>query len=123
MGEGEVEVRRIEDLNFDQRGLIPVIVQDESSKDVLMLAYMNAESLSLTLKDGRTWFYSRSRQQLWAKGETSGNIQRVKKIMYDCDADALLVIVEQAGVACHTGNYSCFYRELPSSLLTSKPSE
>lgn len=115
MAEGEVEVNRIEDLNFDEKGLIPAIVQDESSKDVLMLAYMNAESLSLTLKDGRTWFYSRSRKQLWAKGNTSGNIQRVKKVMYDCDADALLVIVDQVGVACHTGNYSCFYRQLHSS--------
>ncbi len=117
MSDAQTEVKGIDDLKFDERGLIPAIVQDETTREVLMLAYMNAESLSLTIKDGRTWFYSRSRKQLWAKGETSGNVQKVKKIMYDCDADALLVIVNQDGVACHTGNYSCFYRQLQIPVL------
>ena len=80
-----------------------------------MLAYMNRESLGRTLETGRTWFYSRSRQELWPKGEASGNIQRVKKVLYDCDADTLLVLVEQIGAACHTGEKTCFYRELPGS--------
>jgi len=113
MGEGEVEVSNIDDLQYDERGLIPAIVQEESTGQVLMLAYMNRESLGRTLETGRTWFFSRSRRELWPKGETSGNIQKVKRILYDCDADALLVQVEQVGVACHTGQTSCFYRELP----------
>lgn len=112
MSEGQVEVRGIEDLRYDERGLIPAIVQDESSGRVLMLAYMNAESLRKTLETGRTWFFSRGRQELWPKGETSGNIQKVGKVLYDCDADTLLVLVEQVGVACHTGEFSCFFREL-----------
>jgi phosphoribosyl-ATP pyrophosphohydrolase/phosphoribosyl-AMP cyclohydrolase len=93
-------------------GLVPAIVQDYKSGQVLMLAYMNAESLQRTIESGRTYFYSRSRQKLWMKGEESGHIQEVKEILYDCDADSLLVRVEQTGVACHTGHYSCFYRDI-----------
>ena len=108
----KVNLRRIPKLKFDKRGLIPAIVQDYKTKEVLMLAYMNKESLRITLKEGRTCFYSRSRKVLWRKGESSGNIQKVKEIYYDCDKDALLVKVKQVGVACHTGNRSCFYRRL-----------
>jgi phosphoribosyl-AMP cyclohydrolase / phosphoribosyl-ATP pyrophosphohydrolase len=93
-------------------GLIPAIVQDFTTKDVLMLAYMNADSLQKTLESGETWFWSRSRQELWHKGGTSGNVQKVVEIRYDCDADTLLVLVEPAGPACHTGAQSCFYRTL-----------
>jgi len=99
-------------IKFNKEGLIPVIIQDEKTKQVLMLAYMNRESLEKTLEEGRTCFYSRSRRELWSKGDTSGNIQVVKKIILDCDNDTLLVVVEQRGVACHTGNYSCFFREI-----------
>ena len=113
MNEDEVEVSTIDDLQYDELGLIPAIVQEESTGQVLMLAYMNRESLGRTLETGRTWFFSRSRQDLWPKGETSGHIQKVKKILFDCDADALLVQVEQVGAACHTGEKSCFYREAP----------
>ncbi len=94
-------------IKFDERGLIPAIIQEESGQ-VLMLAYMNAESLQKTLETGYTWFFSRSRQTLWKKGETSGNVQQVKAVYYDCDGDTLLVTVHQTGVACHTGSYSCF---------------
>lgn len=113
MNEDDVEVSNIDDLQYDERGLIPAIVQEESTGQVLMLAYMNRESLGRTLETGRTWFFSRSRQELWPKGETSGHIQKVKNILFDCDADALLVQVEQVGAACHTGEKSCFYREAP----------
>ncbi len=99
-------------LKFDPNGLIPAIVQDAASKDVLMLAYMNAESLQKTLQTGETWFYSRSRRELWHKGATSGNTQRVVEIRYDCDGDTLLVLVQPAGPACHTGATSCFFRTL-----------
>lgn len=98
-------------IKFDAHGLVPAIIQDANSGQVLMLAYMNAESLDKTLASGRTWFYSRSRQKLWMKGESSGNVQKVKQILYDCDADTLLIKVDQTGVACHTGHYSCFYRD------------
>ena len=97
---------------FEKSSLIPAIVVDEKTKEVLMLAYMNEESLALTLKTGYTWFWSRSRQELWNKGATSGHVQKVKRIMADCDDDTLLVIVEQTGVACHTGSYSCFFKEI-----------
>ncbi len=97
-------------LKFDQNGLIPAIVQDHYTKQVLTLAYMNAESLALTIAEGRTVFWSRSRQELWRKGETSGNIQRVVSITADCDADALVVEVVRSGPACHTGAESCFYQ-------------
>jgi phosphoribosyl-ATP pyrophosphohydrolase/phosphoribosyl-AMP cyclohydrolase len=116
MTEDQIEVSNINDLQYDERGLIPAIVQEESTGQVLMLAYMNRESLRRTLETGRTWFFSRSRQELWPKGETSGHIQKVKKVLFDCDADALLVKVEQVGAACHTGEKSCFYRVLPGEL-------
>jgi phosphoribosyl-ATP pyrophosphohydrolase/phosphoribosyl-AMP cyclohydrolase len=112
MGDMETRKLEVEDLKYDDRGLVPAIVQEESTGRVLMLAYMNAESLRLTLETGRTWFYSRSRRELWPKGETSGHVQNVKRVLYDCDGDTLLVQVEQIGVACHTGELSCFYREL-----------
>ncbi|ADI28021.1 MULTISPECIES: bifunctional phosphoribosyl-AMP cyclohydrolase/phosphoribosyl-ATP diphosphatase HisIE [unclassified Geobacillus] len=106
------------DIRFDEKGLVPAIVQDAQSKEVLTLAYMNKESLEKTLETGETWFYSRSRQELWHKGATSGNVQRVVDIRYDCDADALLVLVEPAGPACHTGSYSCFSRSLDGAART-----
>jgi phosphoribosyl-ATP pyrophosphohydrolase/phosphoribosyl-AMP cyclohydrolase len=97
-----------EKLVFDSSGLIPAVVQDAASGEVLMLAYMNRESLMRTLETGETHFWSRSRKQLWHKGETSGNVQRVVSVSEDCDRDTLLLRVEQAGVACHTGTYTCF---------------
>lgn len=99
----------ISKLKFDDRGLIPAIVQDVKTDKVLMLAYMNGTSLARTVETGYTWFWSRSRQELWNKGATSGHTQKVYSITYDCDGDALLVKVEQKGAACHTGNYSCFF--------------
>ncbi|NME81975.1 phosphoribosyl-AMP cyclohydrolase [Clostridium sp. SM-530-WT-3G] len=93
-------------------GLVPVIVQDYESKEVLMLAYMNEESLRKTLEGDTTWFYSRSRNELWNKGATSGHFQYIKDIKIDCDNDTILILVEQVGAACHTGNKSCFYRQL-----------
>ena len=101
------------ELKFDPNGLIPAVIQDAASQAVLMVAWMNAESLQKTLASGETWFWSRSRQELWHKGGTSGNIQKVSEIRYDCDADTLLVLVQPAGPACHTGEYSCFYRAIP----------
>ena len=100
----------IEQVKFDEKGLIPVIAQDFQTGQVLMLAYANQEAVELTLKKGTVHYYSRSRQQLWHKGDTSGHYQYVKEILYDCDADALLIQVEQKGAACHTGKRSCFYR-------------
>ena len=102
----------INDLKFDDRGLIPAIVVDYLTRDVLTLAYMNRESLGLTLETGLTWFWSRSRKELWNKGGHSGHLQYVKKLSYDCDEDTLLVRVKQIGAACHTGNRSCFCRDL-----------
>lgn len=99
-------------IKYDANGLVPTIVQDAATKDVLMMAWMNAESLRLTLETGETVFWSRSRQEIWHKGGTSGNVQRVVEIRADCDADTLLVLVEPAGPACHTGERSCFYRNL-----------
>jgi phosphoribosyl-AMP cyclohydrolase / phosphoribosyl-ATP pyrophosphohydrolase len=97
---------------FDERGLVPAIVQDAAGGEVLMLAYMNRESLALTLESGETWFWSRSRAELWHKGATSGNSQRVVSVSVDCDGDALLVRVEPRGPACHTGERTCFFRTL-----------
>ncbi|MCK9267270.1 MAG: bifunctional phosphoribosyl-AMP cyclohydrolase/phosphoribosyl-ATP diphosphatase HisIE [Alkaliphilus sp.] len=105
-------MNKLENLKFDERGLIPAIVQDVDTKEVLMLAYMNDDSLRKTLGTGETWFWSRSRKELWHKGETSGHIQKVKSINYDCDEDTLLIQVEQIGVACHTGARSCFFNLL-----------
>ena len=102
----------VEMIDFDSRGLVPAIVQDIRTGDVLMLAYMNEESLRKTIDDGRAHFFSRSRQKLWLKGETSKNFQYVQRIKYDCDADALLLEAIPAGPACHTGEETCFYREL-----------
>ncbi len=101
---------KIESLKFDADGLIPAIVQDVDTNEVLMMAYMNAESVALTLSTGETHFWSRSRRELWHKGATSGNIQSVADVRVDCDADTLLVLVKPAGPACHTGNQTCFYR-------------
>ncbi|HTO94256.1 MAG TPA: bifunctional phosphoribosyl-AMP cyclohydrolase/phosphoribosyl-ATP diphosphatase HisIE, partial [Bacteroidota bacterium] len=102
----------LESLKFDERGLIPAVVQEAETGAVLMLAYMNRESLTRTIATGQTHFWSRSRNALWHKGETSGNHQEVKGIRYDCDADALLVTVTQEGNACHTGAHSCFFNQL-----------
>jgi phosphoribosyl-AMP cyclohydrolase len=99
-----------DDLKYDDAGLIPAVIQDGTTGKVLMVAYMNAESLRKTVETGLTWFWSRSRQKYWQKGETSGNIQRVRDILYDCDQDTLLIKVEQKGPACHTGERSCFFR-------------
>ncbi|MDP2814769.1 MAG: bifunctional phosphoribosyl-AMP cyclohydrolase/phosphoribosyl-ATP diphosphatase HisIE [Erysipelotrichaceae bacterium] len=103
------------DLNFDSNGLITTVIQDVSTKEVLMVAYMNEESLNKTIETGQTWFFSRSRNELWHKGETSGNFQHVKGIRYDCDGDALLIEVEPQGPSCHTGEGSCFYRSIVES--------
>ena len=102
----------LSEIKFDANGLVPAIMQDAETKQVLMMAYMNQESLRLTLEKGETIFWSRSRQELWHKGATSGNIQKVVEIRVDCDADTLLILVKPAGPACHTGNQTCFYREL-----------
>ena len=99
-----------EKLKFDARGLIPAIVQDEQSKEVLMVAWMNAEAFQLTKQTGKVHFWSRSRNELWLKGATSGNFMHVRRILVDCDADTLLLFVEPTGPACHTGARSCFYR-------------
>lgn len=101
---------KLPDLTYNERGLIPCIVQDAESGDVLMMAWMNEESLTLTLEQGETWFWSRSRQELWHKGATSGNVQKVIELLYDCDGDTLLARVDAAGPACHTGERTCFYR-------------
>ncbi|MFC8685180.1 bifunctional phosphoribosyl-AMP cyclohydrolase/phosphoribosyl-ATP diphosphatase HisIE [Brevibacillus porteri] len=106
------EAFAVEKLRFDEKGLLPVIVQDAGSKTVLTLAYMNEESLHKSLETKETWFWSRSRQQLWHKGETSGHTQRIVSMRYDCDGDALVVMVEPKGPACHTGAYSCFSQEV-----------
>jgi len=102
----------IRTLKFDDKGLIPAIIQDYRNNEVLMIAYMNLESVRRTLKGKKTCFWSRSRKEYWVKGMTSGHFQFVKSIAYDCDQDALLIKVRQVGVACHTGNRSCFYRRI-----------
>ncbi len=102
----------LKSLKFDKQGLVPAIIQDYRNNEVLMLAFMNKESLARTIKSGKTCFWSRSRKEYWVKGKTSGHFQLVKSIAYDCDMDALLIKVRQIGVACHTGNRSCFYRKI-----------
>jgi phosphoribosyl-ATP pyrophosphohydrolase/phosphoribosyl-AMP cyclohydrolase len=97
-------------IKWDARGLVPVVVQDERTREVVMVAYMNAEALERTMKTGRAHYYSRSRNTLWLKGETSGHYQEVRDIRLDCDGDTLLLVVEQRVAACHTGYFSCFYR-------------
>ena len=103
-----------DDLSYGPDGLLPVIVQDASTKDVLMLAYADAEAVRRTIDTKTTWFWSRSRREYWNKGASSGNVQAVVEIRYDCDADTLLVLVDPAGPACHTGERSCFFRSLES---------
>jgi len=103
-------------IKWNEQGLIPAVIQDSETKQVLMVAYMNKESLQLTIESGETWFWSRSREELWHKGATSGHIQKVHNIELDCDRDTLLFMVEQTGVACHTGSYSCFGEKAESDL-------
>lgn len=103
----------IPELKYNADGLIPAIVQDTESKDILMMAWMNEQSLRLTIEKGTTWFWSRSRGELWNKGATSGNFQHVTEIQYDCDGDVLLLKVHPDGPACHTGERTCFYRSIP----------
>jgi phosphoribosyl-ATP pyrophosphohydrolase/phosphoribosyl-AMP cyclohydrolase len=109
----------IDEIAFDEQGLVPCVVQDWSTGEVLTLAYMNREALERTLSSGETHFWSRSRSELWHKGETSGNVQRVRSLRYDCDADALLALVDPAGPACHTGERTCFYRTLGEAQVAS----
>jgi phosphoribosyl-AMP cyclohydrolase len=106
-------------MKFDERGLLPAIAQDAQTGEVLMLAYMNQEALEKTLSTGQAWFYSRSRRELWHKGATSGNYLNVKKVLVDCDKDTVLLQVDAVGPACHTGNRSCFFRELGNGLTVS----
>lgn len=107
----------MENIKFDEKGLIPAVVQDASTGEVLMVAYMNEESLELSQKTGRATFWSRSRNELWEKGKTSGNYMYIKEIRIDCDADCLLVLAEPAGPACHTGKKTCFYRDIEGKEL------
>jgi phosphoribosyl-AMP cyclohydrolase len=105
--------KSIEDIDFEKSGgLVPIIVQDAITKEVLTLAYSNKESLELTKKTGNSWFYSRSRNKLWMKGEESGNTQKIKDILVDCDSDAIIYLVEPSGPACHTGERVCFHHNL-----------
>jgi phosphoribosyl-ATP pyrophosphohydrolase/phosphoribosyl-AMP cyclohydrolase len=111
------------ELKFDQQGLIPAIVQDANTLEVLTLAYMNRQSLARTVETGETWFWSRSRNQLWHKGETSGNTQRVVELLLDCDQDALVVLVEPAGPACHKGDRTCFHKREDSKQIEGSNAE
>lgn len=99
-------------VRFDDRGLVPAVVQQAQTGEILMVAWMNEESLLLTLQTRTSWFWSRSRSELWNKGATSGNVQRVERVLYDCDADTLVLVVDSPGPACHTGHRSCFFREV-----------
>jgi len=112
MDDMEKNSQMIDQLKYNADGLIPAIIQDINTGDVLMMAYMNRDSLQKTMETGHTWFWSRSRQCYWQKGESSGHVQNVKSIFYDCDADTLLIKVEQKGMACHTGHYTCFFNPL-----------
>jgi phosphoribosyl-AMP cyclohydrolase len=106
----------IPELRYDEKGLIPAIIQDVNNDEVLMLAYMDKTTLEKTIKTGKTHFWSRSRQKYWVKGETSGNVQLVREILYDCDEDTLLIKIQQIGSgACHTGNRTCFYRSIKTT--------
>ena len=105
------------EVKFDENGLVPVIIQDWKNNQVLMLAYMNAEALRMTVKSGKTHFWSRSRKQFWLKGESSGHTQEVKEIFFDCDSDTILMKVEQKVAACHEGYRSCFFRKLENDTL------
>jgi phosphoribosyl-AMP cyclohydrolase len=107
-----VDAVAIDSLAFDERGLIPAVVQDAENGAVLMMAWMNRESIALTVAEGRTVFWSRSRRALWRKGETSGHVQHLEEIRVDCDGDVVLIRVHQDGAACHTGERSCFFRTL-----------
>jgi phosphoribosyl-ATP pyrophosphohydrolase/phosphoribosyl-AMP cyclohydrolase len=109
-----------EGIAFDERGLVPCVMQDHASGEVLTLAYMDEEALRRTIETGEMHFYSRSREELWHKGQTSGNVQRLRQLRYDCDGDALVALVEPAGPACHTGERSCFYREVGGAAGTAK---
>ena len=105
--------KTIDEIDFEKSGgLVPVIVQDANSKEVLTLAYSNKESLELAKKTGKSWFYSRSRDKLWMKGEESGNTQEIKEILVDCDSDAIIYLVEPSGPACHTGERVCFHHKI-----------
>lgn len=120
----EKDALKVEDLDWGETGLLPVVVQQRGSGEVLMLAYMDATALARTLETGRAWFWSRSRGEYWMKGETSGNVQDVVEVRYDCDGDALVLMVEQRGEgACHTGQRSCFYRSLPLTSGAEVPAE
>jgi phosphoribosyl-AMP cyclohydrolase len=105
-------VKTLDQLKFDSNGLIPAIIQESGTGRVLMMAWMNRESLTKTIETKKTWFWSRSRQKFWLKGETSGHVQNVKNISFDCDGDCVLIEVEQIGVACHEGYKSCFFRSI-----------
>lgn len=111
MGKTLIDINNLSDY-FVKAPLIPTIVQEADTKEVLMLAYMSEESLRLTLETGYTWFYSRSRKELWNKGATSGHTQKITEIYADCDNDTLLVLAHQTGAACHTGNKTCFFKEI-----------
>lgn len=113
---------QLDSVHFDSAGLVPAIIQEAGTNDVLMLGYMNAEALRRTLESGRIWFWSRSRQEYWCKGETSGDRQWLRQARYDCDADALLFLVDQEGRgACHTGEHTCFYRSFGSGNAAAPP--
>lgn len=112
----------LDNIVFDEQGLVPAIIQEVDSRDVLMMGWMNAETLAMSLEQGRTVFWSRSRREVWRKGDTSGDHQYIRSVHYDCDGDVLLIQVEQVGRgACHTGAYSCFYRSIAASPI--EPSE
>jgi len=113
----------IENIKFDQKGLVPAIVQDADTGEVLMLAYMNEEALRRTLSSGEAWFYSRSRNKLWHKGETSGNRIKVRSILKDCDSDTILILGEPTGPVCHTGNKTCFFQKLTDQDIETHPEE
>jgi len=115
--------RLAKNIKFDEKGLIPAIVQDADTSEVLMLAYMNEEALRLTLSSGEAWFYSRSRKKLWHKGETSGNFIKVRSIRKDCDSDTILILGEPMGPVCHTGNKTCFFEKLTEQDIEAGPQE